>query len=293
VVVVSDVPDLADVVGGRASVHARKEGVSEFRQRYGPWALVAGASEGLGEAFASALARRGLSVIVIARRARELEATAERLRVQHDVEVVALAIDLAAPDMAERIAAGVGEREVGLVIYNAAFSRIGGFFDVPLADHLATLDVNCRAPVVLVHRYGAAMRRRGRGGIVLMGSMTGLQGSPRLASYAASKAFARVLGESLWGELRGAGVDAITCVAGATRTPGFEAVARDTPGSVMEPIDVVEQALASLGRRPSMIAGFGNRVAAWVLGKLPRGWQVRIMGAAVKDSAGSRDDAAA
>lgn len=265
--------------------------MSGFRERYGRWALVAGASEGIGEAFASALAGRGLDVILIARRADKLEATASRLRAAHGVEVLALAIDLGAADMAERIAKGVGEREVGLLVYNAAFSRVGGFLETPLADHLQTLDVNCRAPVVLVHRYGAAMRERGRGGIVLMGSMSGLQGSPRLASYAASKAFAQVLGESLWGELRSSGVDALTCVAGATRTPGFEAVASDTPGPVMEPSAVVEQALAALGRRPSMIAGLGNRVAAWVLGKLPRRRQVQIMGAAMQASAGSRDDA--
>jgi short-subunit dehydrogenase len=259
--------------------------VSEaFRRRYGPWGLVAGASEGLGQAFASALASRGLNVIVIARRAPQLEATAEQLRARYRVEVLPLVIDLGAPDMAEQIAAGVGEREVGLVIYNAAFSKSGGFLDTPLADHLTTLDVNCRAPMMLVHRYGAAMRGRGRGGIVLMGSLAGLQGSPRLASYAATKAFAQVLGESLWGELRVAGVDALTCIAGATRTPGFEAIAGTTPASmVMEPSVVVERALARLGRQPSMIAGFRNRVAAWFMSRLPRTWQVRIMGNAVED----------
>jgi len=264
----------------------------EFVGRYGPWALVAGASEGLGEAFASALAARKLDVILIARRADKLASTAERIRAAHGVEVLTLAIDLSAPDMAEQIAAGVAEREIGLLVYNAAFSRVGAFLDAPLADHLKTLDVNCRAPLTLVHRYGAAMRGRGRGGIVLMGSMSGLQGSPRLASYAASKAFARVFGESLWGELRSTGVDVLTCVAGATRTPGFEAVASDTPGPVMEPREVVEQALAGLGRTPSMIPGLSNRVAAWVLGKLPRKQQVLVMGAAMKDGAGSREDGA-
>ncbi len=266
--------------------------MNEFRARYGPWALVAGASEGLGEAFASALAGRGLAVILIARRADKLEAVAERLRAAHGVEVVALAVDLAAPDMAERIAAGVGEREVGLLVYNAAFSRVSGFLDTPIDDHLQTLAVNCRGPLVLVHRHAGQMRARGRGGVVLMGSMSGLQGSPRLASYAASKAFARVFGESLWGELRSVGVDVLTCVAGATRTPGFEAVAGDAPGPVMEPAAVVEQALAALGRQPSMIPGLGNRVAAWVLGKLPRKQQVLIMGAAMKDAAGSRETSA-
>lgn len=259
--------------------------------RYGGWALIAGASEGLGEAFADALGEAGYDLIVIARRVAPLEQTAARLRERHGVEVVALALDLAAPDVVARIVAGVGEREVGLLVYNAAFSRVGSFLDTPLDDHLAALAVNCRTPLMLVHHFGAIMRRRRSGAIVLMGSMSGLQGSPRLASYAASKAFARVLGESLWGELRASGVEVLTCVAGATRTPGFEAVASDTPGVVMEPREVVDQALAALGRQPSMIPGLANRMSAWVLGKLPRRRQVEIMAAAMRESSGSREDA--
>lgn len=258
--------------------------------RYGRWALIAGASEGLGEAFADALGRAGYDLIVIARRVDTLEATAARLRAQHGVEVVALALDLAANDVCARIVAGVGEREVGVLVYNAAFSRVGGFLDTPLDDHLAALAVNCRTPMMLVHHFGAAMRRRHRGAIVLMGSMSGLQGSPRLASYAATKAFARVLGESLWGELRSSGVEVSTCIAGATRTPGFEAVASDTPGPVMAPREVVEQALAALGREPSVIPGLANKLAAWALGKLPRRRQVEVMAAAMRESGGSRED---
>ncbi len=263
---------------------------TEFVARYGAWGLIAGASEGLGEAFADALARRGLNVILIARRAEALQATAERIRRTHRVEVSTVAMDLASPDLGERVLEAVGEREVGLLVYNAAFSRIGGFFEQSLSDQLRTIDVNCRGPVVLAHLLGARMRARKRGGIILMGSMTGLQGSPRLASYAASKAFLRVLGESLWGELREHGVDAMTCVAGATRTPGFESSGADAKGVVMEPRAVVEEALAGLGKHPSRISGWANRGANWVMSKLPRKHQVAIMAHALRSGVGSRED---
>src|SRR5690349_14685234 len=186
-----------------------------FTERYGPWALIAGASEGIGEAFARALARRKLNLILLARREDKLRAVADEIAAKHGVEVHTLALDLADPDLASRVREGVGAREVGLLVYNAAYSHVGGFFEQSLDVKLRMLDVNCRGPIVLCHELGAPMRARGRGGIVLMGSLAGMQGSPRLATYAASKAFDLVLAESLWGELRGHGVDVLACVAGS------------------------------------------------------------------------------
>ncbi|PRP96382.1 SDR family NAD(P)-dependent oxidoreductase [Enhygromyxa salina] len=260
----------------------------QFVERYGPWALIAGASEGLGEAYAHALARRGLNVILIARREQPLRTTASAISERHGVEVHTLALDLADPELLERVRAGVGPREVGLLIYNAAYSRIGGFFEQTLEDKLRMLDVNCRGPIVLCHELGAAMRARGRGGIVLMSSMAGMQGTPRLAVYAASKSFDLILAESLWGELKGAGVDVLACVAGATRTPGFEAAASTAQGPVMDPAQVVEEALAGLSWRPStpsMIPGIANKLASLLLARLPRRRRVLIMKAALGDSA--------
>jgi short-subunit dehydrogenase len=262
----------------------------EFSEHYGPWALVAGASEGIGEAFAHALARRGLKLILLARREDKLRATAAAIVERHRVEVVTLACDLADPELATRVRAGVGTREVGLLIYNAAYSRVGNFFEQSLDDKLRTIDVNCRGPLILSHVLGEPMLARGRGGIVLMGSLAGEQGSPRLATYAASKAFDRTLAESLWGELRERGVDVLACVAGATRTPGFEAVASTAKGPVMEPDEVAEQALAELGRTPSIIPGLGNRLGAFVLARLPTRARIRVMDLATRGTGGSRED---
>jgi short-subunit dehydrogenase len=264
--------------------------MSHFVDRYGPWALIAGASEGIGEAFARALARRGANLILIARREDKLRSVAAELEAKHGVLVHTLALDLADADLAVRLREGVGTREVNLLVYNAAYSHVGDFFEQPLADKLRMIDVNCRGPVVLCHELGAGMRARGRGGIVLMGSLAGMQGSPRLATYAASKAFDLVLAESLWGELHEHGVDVIACVAGATRTPGFEQVASTSKGPVMEPAQVVEEAIAALGwQQPSMVPGLANKLASLLLSRLPRRRRVLIMKSAMAQSGGSRE----
>jgi len=251
-----------------------------FLRRYGPWALVAGASEGLGAAFAEALAARGLDVVLVARRAAALEELAARLRAAHGVAVRVAAFDLASPSIADDLRAATQGLEIGLLVYNAAASGIGPFLDQPLADKLRVIDVNCRGPVVLADVLGRPMAARGRGGIILMASMAAAQGSAFIAAYAASKAFNLVLAESLWDELRERGVDVLGCRAGATRTPAYE---RSRPaadvGPMMEPDAVAREALAALGKTPSMVPGVLNEVAAFFMNRvLSRGAAVRIMG---------------
>ncbi len=255
-----------------------------FRARYGPWALVAGASEGLGAEFARQLAARGLNLVLVARRAELLAQLAATLEAEARVEVVTAALDLGAPDLQERLATVVRGREIGLCVYNAAFSLIGPFLEQDLASKLRVIDVNCRGPLVLAHELGGLMAARGRGGIVLMSSLAGTQGSPHVATYAASKAFNLVLGESLWDELGARGVDVLTCRAGATRTPNFVASRPRTGAApVMDPAPVVVQALAALGRAPSMVPGWTNRFAAFFMGRLlPRRTAIRIMGRATR-----------
>jgi hypothetical protein len=241
---------------------------------------VAGASAGLGEAFARALAARGLNLLLLARRPDALSSLADDLRRVRGVEVRTLAIDLGAPGLEEAVrgALAAGGLEVGLLVYNAAASAIGPFLERPLADQLAVLDVNCRGPLTLCHLLGAAMARRGRGGLLLMSSVAGGQGNPWLASYAASKAFELVLAEGLWAELRGRGVDVLACRAGATRTPGYEASRPRAEVPIMTPEAVAAEALGALGRGPAVVAGRLNRLAAFLFTRvLPRRAAIRIM----------------
>lgn len=249
-----------------------------FRERYGPWALVAGASAGLGEAFSRALAARGMSLLLVARRREPLERLAAELRATHAVEVRVAAVDLGQgdlPQVVEQLTAGL---EVGLLVYNAAHSIIGPFVDRPLREHLEVVEVNCRGPVILSHLLGGAMARRGRGGIVLMTSLSGSQGNPWLATYAASKAFGLVLGEGLWAELGARGVDVVACRAGATRTAGFAASHPKRSVPLQGAEEVAAQALAALGRGPSVVTGGLNRLAAFAFGRLfPRRLSIRVM----------------
>src|SRR3954453_16971426 len=217
--------------------------------RYGPWAVVAGASEGIGAAFATALAARGIDLVLVARRPEPLEALAARLPVQ----TVTVAADLA--DGVEPVLAATAGLDVGLVVCNAAYSPIGPFLDSDPADTARALALNCAVPLALAHGYLPAMAARGRGGFVLMSSLAGMQGSPGLTAYAATKAFGAVLAEGLWDELRGRGVDVVTAVAGGVGPPGLaQSPSRAAPGTVT-PEQVAKAALDGLGHGPRVVPG--------------------------------------
>jgi short-subunit dehydrogenase len=239
-----------------------------FVSKYGPWAVIAGASEGLGAAFAAALAARGLNLLLIARRAEMLDDVAAQLRASSMVEVRTQVCDVACGDFAPVLEAVTAEIEIGLAVYNAAFAPVGEMRERPLDDLLRVIDVNVRAPLIFARTLAPKMVTRGRGGIVLMSSLAGFQGAPRIATYAASKAFNIVLGEGLWSELRPHGVDVVVAAAGAIRTPGYAKTAgSDAPGT-LDPRDVAEAALDALGKGPLVVPGAVNRVARFILGRL-------------------------
>ncbi len=249
-----------------------------FLDRYGPWAVVAGASEGLGAAFARALAARGLHLVLIARRAALLDELAEGLARDHGVRVKPLACDLAAPSFTDAIADATRGLDVGLGVYNAAATSIGPLLDRPLEEALRVVEVNCAGPLRFAHALAPPMIARGRGGIVLMSSIAGFQGGPRIAAYAASKAFNLVLAEGLWGELAPRGVDVLASCPGAIRTPNYLRTAtKEAPGTLDATV-VAERTLDALGRGPTTVPGAVNRLATIVLGRLlPRASAVAIM----------------
>jgi short-subunit dehydrogenase len=259
---------------------------TSFRSRYGPWALVAGASEGLGAAFARELAARGFHLVLVARRPGPLEEQARNLVMEFGIEARTVPVDLATADLMSALGAQTRDVEIGLLIYNAAFSPIGLHLEQALEDKLQVVDVNCRAPLVLIHEYGRPMVGRGKGGIILMSSVTSFQGAALIATYAGTKAYNRVLGEGLWDELRDRGVDVLSCCAGATRTPNFEASQPKRSGFLSAPMEaapVVTEALAALGKRPTAIAGWRNRLAAFIMTRfLSRRAAVGMIGRALR-----------
>ena len=261
---------------------------SDFRVRYGKWAIVAGASEGLGAEYAKELASRGLNLILIARRAELLQFLAMTLSNQYHVEIKTVALDLSLPDTAGQILEIANGLEIGLLVYNAASSAVGPFLEKSLDDHLKELDTNIRAPLMLVYLFGERMSQRGRGGIILMASLSAFQGSAYISTYAATKAFNIVLAEGLWEEWQSRGVDVLVCVAGAIRTPNYIASQPKQTGrfsdSTMEPEQVVHEALAALGKRPYIIPGRMNRFSSFIMRHLmPRKMAVQLMGKILHD----------
>jgi hypothetical protein len=275
------------------STKLRKSG--RFPDRYGAWALVAGASEGLGAAFARALAGRGMNLVLVARRKVLLESLAEECHREFDVEARCLVEDLAAQGFAERLGSAISGLEVGLAVYNAAYAPVGEFISMNPVDLSQVVDVNVRGPVELARTLLSSMVARKRGAFIFMSSFAGNQGTPRIATYAASKAFNRVLAEGLWHELKGRGVDVLACCAGAIRTPGYAASAagKDAPGT-LEPAFVAERALRALGRGPIVVPGGINKMAAWFMGRLvPRRAAIGIMAGSTANLAPTKKTKAA
>jgi hypothetical protein len=239
-----------------------------FREKYGPYALVAGGSYGLGAAFAEALARRGLNLVLLAREEVRLQETAARLRQAQGVDVIAIAVDMADFDSVKKRAAAL-KVDIGLLVYDAAYAPIGKFEDVTENQLALATAVNVRAPLLLTKLLSIPMIKRGRGGIILMSSLAGSQGSPNIAAYAATKSFSAILAEGLWKELRPHGVDVLACMAGAILTPGYQQAESSKPApGTMEAKDVAEQTLDALGKGPIVIPGAVNKIGRFVLTRL-------------------------
>jgi len=264
-----------------------------FRGRYGPWALLAGASVGLGAAFASELAQKGLNLVLIARRPGPLESRSAELKGKHGILVKTISMDLAAPDMLKTIAAETKDLEIGLLVYDTAYMLIGSFFGHPIAKQLRTIDVNCRGPLTLAHHFGQKMIEMKRGGIILMTSLSGMQGAPWLASYGATKAFNIVLAEGLWYELRGKGVDVIACCAGAIETPNYVSSKPESLGAFApKPLTVekvAHEAVAALGRKPLVIPGGSYRFSQTLLERfMSRKQRIKLMANSTEKMYGDR-----
>jgi uncharacterized protein len=254
-----------------------------LKQKYGNTAMVAGASEGIGAAFSTCLAAEGMDLVLIARRLAPLQQLAHSLENKYKVNVTCIACDLSGTDVAHQIEETLNGREINILIYNAALSYLGPFLENPAENHLQAARVNMLTPLNLVHFYGGKMVDIRKGAIVLMTSLAGFQGSGYLSVYASTKAFNRILAESLWYEWKNSGVDVIACCAGATATPGYKNTNPEKSGffapRVLEPEEVAKECLRKMGSKPSFITGKANRVASFLMQKImSRKMAVNIMG---------------
>ena len=254
----------------------------EFHDKYGPWAFIAGASDGTGAAFARELAAKGLNVVLAARSRDKLEALAEDIRTQYKVEARALVLDLTAVDLADVVKMGTHHLEVGLLVYvtgspNTTYERL---LDQSEEHVLRMVRLNCVGPARLAMYFGRGMRDRGRGGMMFLTSMAALAGSSYQTIYSATKAFDHIFAESLWHDLHPYGIDVMSLFVGATRTDksdqlhiDFDKYSEVMAGhtamvnfdgklpkdAIMAPEEVVREGLENLGRTPVWIAGEFNR----------------------------------
>ncbi|MCH2172622.1 SDR family oxidoreductase [Myxococcota bacterium] len=240
---------------------------SSLRERYGEWALVTGASGGLGAEFARALAAEGMSCLLTARRRDRLDALAEELERDHGVATRSIVCDLADPVDVERLAQAAASLDLGLLVNNAGYGYHGRF-DKQATDRLRDMvSLNCSAPVVLTSRLLPAMRERKRGAVIITGSVSSYQPLPLHAVYAATKAFDQHWGEALATELTAEGIDVLVVAPGVTETE-FQAVAGELPHGGAPPAAVVREALEALGRQTTLITGWFNWARAMVASRL-------------------------
>lgn len=256
----------------------------DFAGSYGPWALVLGAGAGMGEAYARQLADRGLDLVLVDRDASSLETLVDDLGAT--VECRGVDVDLASDDAPSRLLSAVDDLDVGLVVANAAASHVGWFREQPLASIEAQVQVNLLTPVRLIHQLLPRLAARQRAGLILMSSLSSRRGAPLVATYAATKAYLAILAESLWDELAGDGIDVLGVLPGSTRTPGWLSSLPQTglgTATLMDPTDVVVEALATLGRAPTLVAGESNRESEALLESMSRADAVRMVGQVMRD----------
>jgi uncharacterized protein len=268
-----------------------------FATKYGPWALVAGASDGVGEAFARGLAERGVNVVLLARRQALLDRVAADIESQTPSLTRTLAVDLTQAGATAAIAAATADLEIGFLVYCAgADPDFKPFLANSIEAAEAMVQRNCMVPMQLCHHFARPMVQRGRGGIVVFGSGAGLAGGPNMVAYGASKAFGMVFAEALWSELRGTGVDVLGLILGKTDTPALRRLEHsrgqlaspdETPTGAAAVEDVIAEAFENLTNGPTWLVGDDMRAAARVLASLTRKQAVELLAQAAAAAMGS------
>ncbi|MFC1671318.1 SDR family NAD(P)-dependent oxidoreductase [Spirochaetota bacterium] len=251
-----------------------------FLEKYGPWAIITGASKGLGEEFAYQCANAGLNLVLVDIDGDLLKDREELIEKKYGVRVRSIALDLSRGDILDVIKPYTESIEVGLLVNNAGISHIRPFLKNTREELINELYVNARASMLLAHHFAGKMVLRNRGGVIFLSSMSALQGTSFLGSYAATKAYNLVLGESLWYELGIQGIDVLAFMPGSTLTPGLkEKNPKDASiVRVMGVHETVKEAMKALGKTPSIIPGRYNRFSSFFMTRFfTRRWSIKTI----------------
>ena len=250
------------------------------KSKYGPSAIVTGASSGIGNSFAKLLAAEGFDLLLPARRIDHLTELAKDLQSAYGVSVTPLKVDLNNISAVGTIFDAAANMDVGLLINNAGFRDAGAYQDIDPGRAASMIDVNDKLPVLLTHRMIPRLLARGKGGILFTGSIEANMGFPLSCVYAATKAFTRSLGEGLWGELEGHNIDVLVIEPGSTDTENYARQGLDASGNdaVWHPDDVARAGLENIANGP--ILGIGDaseREAILGMAAMPRKVALKIL----------------
>ena len=257
-----------------------------FYERYGTWAIITGASSGIGEEFARQLANLKFNLVLVARRRERLEILSAELIRKHKVEVKIIAVDLSTDNFLPQIQVVTNSLDVGLLINNAGFAITGDFLDQTLEAEVSLLNVNCKAPLMLLHYLGNKMKHRGKGGVINVASASAFQPIPYWSNYAASKAYLLHLSDGLWFELKDKGVDVLALCPGATETEFYKRAGIKRTG--VEASEVVRTGIKNLGAKPTVVVGLNNQLITYILKFFPKRLVLKIASAVIKNSVGKR-----
>lgn len=239
--------------------------MTTFKEKYGPWALITGATSGIGEAISNEIASRGINIILVARKTAELESKSSALKTKYQIDTRTISADLATEGGIEKIKTATKELSIGLLALAAGLEVNGAFEKNDLQQELKVIQININATLQLTHHFSERMVSAGKGGIIFVASLSGHMPNPYFANYAGSKAYVLNFGASLYGELKPKGVDVTVLSPGLTNTPMTKDNGVDwskTPMQAMSPEQVAQTALNALGKKLIAIPGTKNQLMA-------------------------------
>tara|TARA_R110000782_G_scaffold18459_5_gene50782 strand:- start:1478 stop:2272 length:795 start_codon:yes stop_codon:yes gene_type:complete len=255
--------------------------MKNFKEAYGDWALVTGASSGIGEVFSRKLAAVGMNVVLVARRKDRLSKIAKELNDAHHIQTRIVCADLSNEEETKGVVAAVADLEIGLLVNNAGILNTGNFLDNNLEDEIRLINTNCKSYIILTHGLGNKMRERNRGALIFLSSLTAVSAISRWANYAASKGFDLQFAEAIDAELKDYNIDVMALCPGLTHTELVKISKFNNPMTMNADV-VVDIALKKLGKTNLVVPGLMNKINFFSTRINPRMINTRIFSSVVK-----------
>ncbi len=255
--------------------------MKKFKEKYGDWALITGASSGIGKCFAETLAPMGFNLILVARSEKKLNHISIELSSSHSIKCRVIVADLTKEKSVNHIIEQTQDINIGLLINNAGYSLTGDFIADTQNSQTDLMKINSLIPMQLCHWFGQKMQVKGKGGIINVSSVSGIMPLPNWTTYSASKSFLKSFSESLWYELKPKGIDIIALCPGATKT-NFHKTAKVNSNGLL-PKKIVEAGIKKLGKTPSVIVGTSNKFLVFIMSILPLKMKIRLGAIAIEN----------